>query len=326
LTESKGTARPVPSLETASRLIEPAFPRDRVVGIEPLTGGLRNSSFKMRLDVRAEPIVLRLYDKDPSVCAKEVSLLRQVRDTVPVPEVLHAEPDGVDGAEPYVLLDYVEGVSFRELKRAGNVEALREAAPSVGEALAAIARYEFLAAGRLGEDMEVVGPFVEGPDPVPKFLDSCLASPHFRSRAGVELTSKVHELGWSWSEQLASLDEERRLVHGDFNSPNLLARRVGGRWRLAAVLDWEFALSGSPLFDVGNLLRYEREARPVLEPWFSRGFVEHGGRLPKDWRRLARVIDLTSLCEILSRQELPDTVAIEVTDLLRATLENRDPP
>ncbi len=310
----------------ASRLIEPAFPHDRVVGIEPLTGGLRNSSFKMRLEARAEPIVLRLYDKDASVCAKEVSLLRRVRGTVAVPEVLHAEPGGVDGAEPYVLLDYVEGVSFRELKRAGNLEALREAAPSVGEALAVIARYEFPAAGRLGDDLEVVGPFVEPPDPVPKFLDSCLASPHFRSRAGVELMAKVHEFGWSWSDRLALLDEERRLVHGDFNSPNLLARRVGGRWSLAGVLDWEFGFSGSPLFDVGNVLRYEREERPVLEPGFSRGFVARGGRLPEDWRRLARVIDLTSLCEILSREQLPDTVVTEVIGLVRATLESRDPP
>jgi aminoglycoside phosphotransferase (APT) family kinase protein len=318
----------MPSLSLVRRLVARALPSrgERVVGIEPLTGGLRNSSFKVSIEARSRPIVLRFYDKDPSVCRKEVGLLRRVRATVPVPEVLHAEPDGLDGSGPFLLLEYVEGVTFRELKHAGNREALREAAYSVGAVLAAIGRYKFPRPGRLGDDLEVVGAFVEGPAPVPRFLDSCLDSPSFRSRAGGELSARVQEFGWSLKERLASLDGDRSLVHGDFNSPNLVARCVDGKWRLAGVLDWEFGMSGSPLFDVGNVLRYERAASPVLEPGLSRGFLEHGGRLPPDWRRVARVIDLTSLCEILSRERLPESVAAEAKELIRATIEDRDPP
>jgi aminoglycoside phosphotransferase (APT) family kinase protein len=317
----------VPSPELVRRLVAPAFSRSvRVVGVELLDGGLRNSNFKVRLESPARTLVLRFYDKDPSLCRKEVSLLRRIRDAVPVPEVLHAEPDGIGESGAFALLDYVEGVTFRELKQRGEVAAIGEAAASVGAALAAIGRFAFPAPGRLGDELQVTGPFVEGPDPAPKFLDSCLASPAFQSRAGAELTARVHELGWAWRERLASLDEERSLVHGDFNSPNLVARLVDGRFRLAAVIDWEFGWSGSPLFDVGNILRYERLGRPVLEPDFSRGFLAHGGRLPRDWRRLARVVDLTSLCEILSRDVLPDDVVSEVRELIRATLEDRDPP
>src|SRR5258708_14732387 len=34
-----------------------------------------------------------------------------------------------------------------------------------------------------------------------------------------------------------------------------------GRHQVAAVLDWEFALSGSGVIDIGNLLRFEHESR-----------------------------------------------------------------
>ncbi|MGW2441505.1 hypothetical protein ACWCY1_32940, partial [Streptomyces goshikiensis] len=34
--------------------------------------------------------------------------------------------------------------------------------------------------------------------------------------------------------------------------PERVGRRAG-QWAVAAVLDWELAFSGSPLFDVGNM-------------------------------------------------------------------------
>jgi hypothetical protein len=60
--------------------------------------------------------------------------------------------------------------------------------------------------------------------------------------------------------------------------------------QVAAVLDWECALSGSPLIDVGHFLRYEPEHTPLREPYFSRALVESGGFLPDDWRRISRVV------------------------------------
>jgi aminoglycoside phosphotransferase (APT) family kinase protein len=38
------------------------------------------------------------------------------------------------------------------------------------------------------------------------------------------------------------LEAEVFLVHGDFGKRNLLVRNILGRWRVVAVLDWEFAV------------------------------------------------------------------------------------
>ena len=86
-----------------------------------------------------------------------------------------------------------------------------------------------------------------------------------------------------------ALDNDSHLVHCDFGNRNILVDCVDGRWQVAAVLDWEFALSGSPLLDVGNFLRYETPDMPLREPYFSRAFVESGGFLPDDWRPLSLV-------------------------------------
>jgi fructokinase len=166
---------------------------------------------------------------------------------------------------------------------------------------------------------------VEGSPSVPRLIDLCLASERLQSRVDARLAERVRAFAWGLAVRLAGLDEERSLVHADFNSPNLLMRPAAGGWEVAAVLDWEFAFSGSPLWDVGNFLRYERRGRPLREPWFSRGCREEGLALPEDWRTLARAADLASLCEILTRDPLPQPIAAEVLELVAATVEDRDP-
>jgi hypothetical protein len=94
-------------------------------------------------------------------------------------------------------------------------------------------------------------------------------------------------------------------------------------WVVAAILDWELAFSGSPLLDVGNFLRYELDASPLREPYFSRAFVEHGGHLPDNWKFIVKIIDLTGLVECLTHDELPSDVESELFALIDATLAMR---
>jgi aminoglycoside phosphotransferase (APT) family kinase protein len=292
--------------------------------VQPLAGGLSNFNFLLHHGA-TEPVVLRIYDRNPDACGKEADLHRLIGRTVPVPEILHAEPRGIEGWGPFVLMRFVEGVSFRELRASGDEEAIGEAAAAIGRTLAAIGGYVYPRAGPFLPGLAVGEPFEGGQDPVPRFVERCLGSANLAARASVALVDRVRDFVWSRARRLVMLEGPGRLVHGDFNSPNLLVRRVSGHWTVAAVLDWEFAFSGSPLFDVGNFLRYERVARPLREPGFSRAFLEAGGHLPGDWRELAKVIDLTSLCEILTREVLPDDVVREVLDLVQSTLEARDP-
>jgi len=301
-----------------ARMVERALPAARVAEALPLADGFRNSNFKLLLEGAAEPMVLRVYRHDPALCRKELHLIQFLKGSVPVPEVIHTEPGGSEDLPPFVLMRYVEGITFRELRRGGDREAIAQAAGSAGEVLAAIHRNTFSKPGWLAAGLEVTAPLVEGANAMPRFVDLCLASGNLQKRLPADLCARVHGLMWSASPELAPLENQAHLVHGDFNKRNVLVREAAGRWSVAAVLDWEFAVSGTPLADFGNFLRYERASRPLAEPHFSDGYLRAGGSLPPDWRRLARLVDLVALCESLARDWLPEDVEADLVELVQA--------
>lgn len=295
--------------ERISRTCESLTPRRRVMSAARLSGGLSNSSFKIHFESFDEPVVLRIYERDPGACRKELDLLCALGQTIPVPEVVHAAPEGVGDERPFIFLKYVEGITFRQLKATGDRRAIQEASYAVGATLAEIGKHSFTHPSHLGE----------GAHTMPEIIDGYIASPKLIARTGEALADKVRSLVTRRASRLESVMNERRLVHGDFRKQNILVRPDGNAWTVAAILDWECAFTGSPLFDVALFLRYERPEQPVAEPCFSRGFIDGGGRLCDDWKDLIRVVDLESLCRSLTAEYLPHDVEREIVDLVAAT-------
>jgi aminoglycoside phosphotransferase (APT) family kinase protein len=324
-----GWLRPGPRRVLAAhvldKVVHTALPGRRVVDVHPLTDGFRNANFRLHLDSPPEHVVLRIYEHDATLCRKETDILKLIRYFVPTPEVIHAEPNGMNDIPPFVLLRYIEGITFRELKRGGDADSISQAAYAVGQTLASIGRMAFPKAGWLGPGPSVEAPLLKGRNPAPCFVDLCLDSVNVRERMEAELRAETSALVWSYAAHLASLDDESHLVHGDFGSRNLLVLRVADNWTVAGVLDWEFSVAGSPLADIGHFLRYECVSRPMVEPHFSNGYLQAGGTLRRNWNRLARVIDLIALCESLTHDSLHDEVVAELLELVRATVDDRDP-
>jgi Ser/Thr protein kinase RdoA (MazF antagonist) len=302
--------------ELLDAVIHKVFGSRGVSAVSPLTDGFRNANFKVDLTGSPESVVLRLYEHDPAICRKEADLLRLVA----VPEIIHAEPNGMDGLRPFMLMTFVEGISLRDLRHTSGNEPLAQAGYSVGRTLAAIGRFSFERPGWLSHGPTVTAPLLEGTDPVPRFIEQCLGDVNFQRRVPRELGERVRNLVWRWAPQLAELDTHAQLVHCDLGHRNLLVLCVDGSWQVTAVLDWEFAISGSPLADIGHfLLRHERQSMDVIEPHFISGYLDGGGSLPQDWRHLAGLLDLTALCESLTHVQLPETIIRELVDLVQNT-------
>ena len=235
------------------RVLREAFPRSGLLNLQPLTDGLRNANFKLQLDAAPNLVVLRIYEHDPSLCQKEIDLIQLVAGSIPVPEALYADARPSESMPPFALSRWVEGISFREILRSGDARVIASAANAAGQTLAALGHFPFPNLGWLAPGPKVVQDAVQvGANPIPRFVDFCLASPNLQRRTTVELRDRIGALVWSWSPQLAAAHHEARLVHGDFGKRNLLMSSVGGNWPVAAVLDWEFAVSGSPLADLAT--------------------------------------------------------------------------
>ena len=306
--------------------ISTAFPGSTIADAQDLSGGLINTNIKVEFGSHQTPVVLRLYQGNAAVCLKETAILSLVNSSVPVPDVIHVEATGINGSQPFTILEFVNGLTFQQLKRTGDLEAIHQAAASVGMTLARMGEYQFSKSGLLQADSNneliVEDGYGEDPDPIPRLLDRFLESEDLQRRLDQSVRHELHTLIWSWSDQLRPLSNERNLVHCDFGNRNILVDCINGRWQVVAVLDWEFAISSSPLLDVGHFLRYETSDASFREPFFSRAFVEYGGVLPDDWRRISKVLDLTGLVHCLTHQQLPDDVTCEILQLIKSTIES----
>lgn len=110
------------------------------------------------------------------------------------------------------------------------------------------------------------------------------------------------------------------LVHSDFGGSNILLRRTGARWEVASVLDWEFAFSGTPFFDFGNLLRPPLGQRPGFEASVVAGYREAGGKLPNNWRQMSLLADLFNWADFLNRQQVSAAITADATARIEQTM------
>jgi aminoglycoside phosphotransferase (APT) family kinase protein len=290
-----------------------------VITAEPLAGGIMNWNYRIRLSSSVEWFVLRFYDRSPESCAKEVKTLDLVRDDVPVPRVLFAEPGGAGGYPAFCVLEFIEGISLRELRRRGDAKALADASYDAGRLLPRLQRHRFDRAGRLSPTLAVENDAFAGASLV-DVVDHFARSPVFAGRLDAALRDQLRSFVRATEPLHGSPTEIASLTHGDFNSPNILVRPEGSRWGVAAILDWEFAFSGSIFSDIGNMLRYERPGQSRYEPHFSRGLLEGGWEPTSDWFLRARLADLPALCELLTRDDVPDVIVAELSELIAETV------
>ena len=92
---------PVSKQEFIRNCVTTAFSDAKVAGAHILSGGLINTNIKIEFSSGQSPVVLRLYRGDADVCLKETAILRLVHSTIPVPEVIHVEPNGIGDSGPF---------------------------------------------------------------------------------------------------------------------------------------------------------------------------------------------------------------------------------
>jgi Ser/Thr protein kinase RdoA (MazF antagonist) len=265
----------------------------------PLSGGYRNRNTLVRT-AAGERFVLRQYlQHDGSRAgAIEAALLARLSGRVPVAEVVAADLDGAATGRPTLLCRFMPGVLLKTALSDGAAPAA-DLGRSVGRTLAAIGTLTFDRPGAFA-DASLRTSDRGMPRALPEFVARCLSSGPARVLAADERAA-IMRLAGEAQAHLDAAPSVSQLVHADFNPKNLLVREHQGGWTVAAVLDWEFAFSGSPLVDVGNMLRFPADLPPGFAAAFIAGFGEGGGLLADDWREISLALDLFALADLLTR-------------------------
>jgi aminoglycoside phosphotransferase (APT) family kinase protein len=312
-----------------TQLVQPVFPAQSVVSSELTSGGRANTNIRLELSGYPSPLLMRLYthavDEEaapmPEVAAKEASLHRLLASQLPVPRVIFSAAENPVTGHAYMLRDWSEGQRLEVVADQLPPTALVELAREIGTVLAGIHNVTFPRAGFLDGQLNVL-PFPPGiGGRLPELLETLLGE-RGKARLGPDLSQALMAFAQREPDLGASWPGPPSLTHADFGGSNILVRIDESGARIAAVIDWEFAFSGSPMMDLGNLLRPPLGELPGFEDSVARGYRGGGGVLPEEWRRLTLYNGLADWVSFLGRPRVNDALIDDARSMISRTLEN----
>jgi aminoglycoside phosphotransferase (APT) family kinase protein len=304
----------------AAALVGAAFPGAKVESVTPLSGGLSNTNLLVSLDGSPHRVVLRLYQCAIEKARTEAALNVMLQGCVPVAKFLHFAETNAATGHPYAVVEFIEGERFDIIAPALDDDALGAASEAIGAVLARIHAIRFPHHGFFDGNRLLPEPIDLGTSGLRRYLREELIDGPGGARLGADLTRELIAFVGSNDALLEAWPAEPCLTHADYNGSNLLLRRSGNAWNVAAVLDWEFALSGLPAQDFASLMRPPLAANPAYVEGIARGYRKAGGVLPADWLRIARIADLFSWADMLGRPEIAPAVIEDARAGVRAAL------
>ena len=275
-----------PVLGDVRAMVRAGLPDARVAGFESLTGGFANTN--IRVDLEDGHVLLRLYQRDARQAAKEAAVTALLAGSVPVARFRYI---GRYKNYDFALVEWIDGPRLELVLPAMTPAEKRAAGRAAGKALAATHRFTYDQVGFLNADLKVDFPIPEG------FLLTFLRDSLIDGQANGLLGDALARAAMDYAAANMHLNwgGPPCLIHSDFNGSNILMRGT----EIAAVVDWEFAMSARPDADFGNLLRNHPDEDFLAG--VALGYRERGGTLPQNWRKLARLSDLVAWADLLSR-------------------------
>jgi aminoglycoside phosphotransferase (APT) family kinase protein len=306
----------LPDINTVRKMLKPFFEEERVDRIEMLSGGLNNSNIKITLSSN-ENFVLRIYYKSNKSMMIEREIAKHLEGRVPVARILYFDSSCSLFQFPFLLMKWVRGEQLSEMMYRGNANKIRSAAGAAGATLAEIHKMKFPASGFFDDELNISEHIEINAVSFMDFMNEIYRNGYVTKHLGENVCRKVLKFAQEHAYLLDRPGEQRCLVHSDFNPLNILVEENGGSIRISAILDWEYAFSGSPLMDIGNMLRYEHVTTTDLFMPFILSYQENGGDLPDNWLQKAKLLDLIALFDLVDKEECGE---VRVTDIKRLIL------
>jgi aminoglycoside phosphotransferase (APT) family kinase protein len=187
-------------------------------------------------------IVIKLATTDarPQIDLRRTAaaMARAASAGVPVPSVFGA---GLAGDRQYLIMEYVEGITWRELRPRLVGPEVDQAYVDLGHALLALQTLRFESFGEL--------------DAGAPAGDGLLGALHRRTDLRVTDSADRHSFHRLLDREAELFDDPGppTLCHDDLHHENVLFRRDDDRWRLAGILDWDKCWAGPAESDLARM-------------------------------------------------------------------------
>lgn len=295
-------------------IVSKAFPNKTIESYQLVNFGLANTNIKFKLKESEEFYLLRVYTRDKYSLALELALNEQYGKEIPMPNFVYSDNPGLGFS--FAITKWIPGKHLFELFETANDSQMKTMASSVAKTLANISKNAFEKSGFFKPNLEIA-PFEseEHEHPFISYIKDCL-----EGNAGKWLGESLKDKLWKCildNQDLFPPLEPSCLVHGDFNPDNIIIDE--NSFEVAVLLDWEFAFSGSYLFDIGTLFRFDVPS--LFEETFITAYEEYSNRkLPQDWKKRVKIQDLSNLVGLLNTSRNRPTLIQDIKQLIDETL------
>ncbi len=304
----------------AATLLAP-YTKSTIENLVILSDGCANSNFRVTFKNNDKPVVLRIYMRDEIAISREVAIHKLVGNSIPIPAILYADGHCKIFQYPYAIMEWVDGTLMREVILKKEEQAISDCSFEAGKYLNILRQMTFSCGGFFQKELEVL-PFRDEDKYLPFVL--YLLSDHIvKENLGSVLTHNVMDLVNTYSDILPK-ENEANLTHADYDPANMLVKKIDNRWKIVAILDWEFAFSGTYLMDMGMMLRYSHKLPTCYETDFIAGIQESGFHLPNNWKKQSKLMDLICLLNLVRFNPASERPNLnrDVVSLIKHTVEN----
>lgn len=318
---SRGTNLLEFSAAELTELLRPAVSNPVIESFVHTKGGLANTNITVQLKDHEKPLLMRFIVRDPQQAQKEFAILSLVSKKVPVGSPIYFSETNSLSGHPYLVREWISGERLENAIETMSPEETSSIAYEIGKTLAAVHSFKFPQAGFLDGKLNIETNIDVGSAGLIEFAKECLIDGIGGARLGTELTNSVMSFLRIKAPMLDEWQAEPCLTHSDFGGSNILVSNERGVWKVAAVLDWEFAFSGTPFFDFGNLLREPLQSVPDFLGSVYSGYIHAGGQLPDNWRQLSLLTDLTAWFDFLTRPTANDVLISDAARVIDGTMK-----
>ncbi len=313
------------SHEAIATACSQVIPDATLVEAKRLRGGLVNVNTRVTLETGGESTnyVLRGFVRDGQAAAKEATLLARMATHIPVANVhghttLDVGTARGHRAVPALLLSFVKGKRLADLISMFAPKVQARAGRQLGTIAASIHAHTNSEMGMLDAEGNVTHPMPGVVNAWQHEFDARISDPQCSERLTEPLARALRVTMADEVPRLREIDGSYSLLHADFKPTNVLVNDDG---HVQALLDWEFAWSGPPLFDIGQMLRYETPE--TFQDALITSYVTGGGQLSPNWRRYSQTLDALNLIQFLTRPSLSTQQVRDIRALLTAFVHSR---
>lgn len=301
--------------EEIFELIHPVFPNQKLEHYQILSTGLANINIYFKLKSYSQCFLLRLYMRDRSALKQEMALSTRFGQNIPMPEFLYYNDQ--TPTYSYAVQKWIAGKPLFAILDTLNNSELNSLGSELARILNTISSINFPMAGFFNENLEIT-PFEKSiyDHPFIDYIEQCLFQEHAGRWLGKNLTDSLWDFILKNQHYFPPLDSPC-LVHGDFNQDNIIIDEKN--LKVVILVDWEFAYSGSYLFDIGTLLRFNVPA--AFETSLIENYQKNRGiLLPSQWRKMIKIQDIANFVGLLNTESKRPNLNGDIKTLIEETL------